>query len=209
MAAPVVVSRLQNRRGTQDQFDSLYPPGYTGTGGVSIVDYPEILLPGEIALCTDSRRVFMGNINGEYVELSLGSGGNDNTISLLPITILLPPAATFTVIPELTYSSTPFYSLLYGLADAGTTDWDVVGSTFSRNGELLITATETFTPIDNSPFPPITPVNIVDTGTEVNTTSSSISFIAGYSGTDITISYKHNFSSPLTFSTSAIRWLPF
>jgi hypothetical protein len=33
MSAPVVVSRIQNRRGTQTQFNALYPPGYSGVGG--------------------------------------------------------------------------------------------------------------------------------------------------------------------------------
>lgn len=64
---PVVVSRIQNRRGTQADFDNLYPPGYTGTGGAI---GPDILQPGELALCTDTRRVFIGNINGEYIELA-------------------------------------------------------------------------------------------------------------------------------------------
>jgi hypothetical protein len=77
MASPVTVTRIQNRRGTQDQFDDLYPPGYDGTGGFgsvvgfNITNYPGVLLSGEIALCTDSRRVFLGNINGEYLELAV------------------------------------------------------------------------------------------------------------------------------------------
>src|SRR5271165_5499288 len=33
MAEPVVVSRIQNRRGLQADFNALYPPGYQGTGG--------------------------------------------------------------------------------------------------------------------------------------------------------------------------------
>jgi hypothetical protein len=36
-----------------------------------ISSYPGVLLPGELALTTDTRRVFIGNINGEYLELSV------------------------------------------------------------------------------------------------------------------------------------------
>ena len=107
MAAPVVVSRIQNRRGTQAQFDSLYPPGYTGIGGVSIITWPNILLPGELALATDTRNIYLGNLNGEYVKISTGAGEN---IALLPLVVSLPPAAIFTVIPELTFLATPLES---------------------------------------------------------------------------------------------------
>jgi hypothetical protein len=77
MTAPVVVSRIQNRRGLQTQFDELYPPGYLGVGGYgSIVNFtpenfPNVLLPGEIVLCTDTRKVFIGNVNGEYLQLAI------------------------------------------------------------------------------------------------------------------------------------------
>ena len=79
MASPVVVSRIQNRRGTQVQFDALYPVGYTGIGGYgslpgfNVTNFPDVLLPGELAFCTDTRRLFIGNINGEYTEV--GGGG--------------------------------------------------------------------------------------------------------------------------------------
>lgn len=82
MASPVVVTRIQNRRGTQAQFDALYPPGYTGVGGYgSIVgfnatNFPDVLLPGEMAFCTDTRNVFLGNVNAEYVQLSAGDSSN-------------------------------------------------------------------------------------------------------------------------------------
>lgn len=209
MVAPVVISRIQNRRGTQDQFEALYPPGYLGIGGAAIEDYPEILLPGEVALCTDSRRVFMGNINGEYVELALGSGGNDENISLLPLSILLPAAATYTLIPELTFSATPFFTILYSITDSGTSDWNITGTTFSRNGQLKITSTDYFAPIPNLPYPPIESVNLIDDGVEVNTTASLISFKAVHNLSNIDIYYKHNFASTLTLSTSSIRWIPF
>lgn len=77
MAAPVVVSRIQSRRGTQAQFDALYPLGYSGIGGYGSLpgfnstNYPNVLMPGELALCTDTRRVFLGNLNAEYLEFAL------------------------------------------------------------------------------------------------------------------------------------------
>jgi hypothetical protein len=79
MASPVVVSRIQNRRGTQAQFDALYPVGYTGIGGYgslpgfNATNFPDVLLPGEVAFCTDTRRFFIGNINAEYTEVGVAS----------------------------------------------------------------------------------------------------------------------------------------
>lgn len=202
MATPVVVSRIQNRRGTQVQFDNLYPPGYNGTGGVSIITYPNILLQGELALATDTRRVFLGNINGEYIELatSLGAG-----LLLLPLVVVLPPTAVFTAIPALEFDPTPFFTLFYDLTNSLNPDWNTVGSTFSRNGEMKITAT-----LDNV-APPIR-VSLTDTSTEVNLeTPDDISFIADYNvgSTKIEILYKHDFATSLTFSSSTLLWLPF
>jgi hypothetical protein len=79
MVSPVVVSRIQHRRGLQTQFDELYPLGYVGVGGYNApafpdftpLNYPNVLLPGEMVLCTDTRRVYMGNINGEYLQLAI------------------------------------------------------------------------------------------------------------------------------------------
>lgn len=200
MATPVVVSRIQNRRGTQTQFDALYPT-YPGTG-------QEILQPGELALCTDSRRIFIGNINGEYVELATSTLAN---LVFQPLVITLPPAGTFTVIPQLTHLPTPFLNLLYSVTNAATADQNEVGASFSRNGELKVTATAPFIPPPPPPgFPPLTPVQLVDTGIEVNTTAFDISFQANYdiSDTNIEISYMHNFPGSLIFSTSSIIWAP-
>lgn len=216
MASPVVVSRIQNRRGTQTQFNGLYPLGYNGVGGFesipgyNITNYPNVLLSGEIALCTDSRRVFVGNINGEYLELSeVMSDG----ILLEPLVLTLPPSALFTVIPGLTYTATPFMKILYDITDSASADWNVVGTNFSRNGTLEITAVQNFTPAPPTPpFPAITPVSLIDTGVEINLASpDSITFQAQYDGTAsfIQIAYTHDFSTSLTFSTSNIQWLPF
>jgi hypothetical protein len=282
MSTPVVVSRIQNRRGTQAQFESLYPdeylsdststssglvvtvnsttglyvnarpvvmsgtgqfapgtkivsvdsgteftvdiapitplsgavvqvPKYAGIGGCPESQYPGILLSGELALCTDTRRVFLGNVNGEYIELSPPFTGG---IALTPLVIILPPSPTYTVIPELTIDTTPFFTFLYDITDSVSPDWNnVSGSNFSKNGEIKLTATQDFAPVPNLPFPPITSVNILDTGTEVKNpavyTIEDISFKAEYNGPFIEISYMHDFPGPLMFSSSTIRWLPF
>jgi len=196
MASPVTVSRIQNRRGTQAQFDALYPPGYTGVGPVNINLYPNILMPGELALATDTRRIFLGNLNGEYVELaSVGAG-----ILLSPLVISLPPVGIFTVIPELTFISTPFFNILYSITDSLNPDWNTVGTTFSRNGEMKITA---------ATFGGGT-VSLTDSSVDVNNTIYDISFTADYNVIpSIEISYMHNFPGNLTFSSGTILWLPF
>lgn len=288
MSNPVVVSRIQNRRGTQTQFLQLYPPGYLGIGGygsgpynpvsttatsgtgtvatitlasgsfavndtitvanvtpityngthtvisstsdtVSFnstatgaqtvsgtvfgtftdTNYPNVLLPGELALCTDSRRIYMGNLNGEYVQLAeLMMDG----IFLGPIEVSLPPTGSFTVIPSLTYQATPFNTLIYSLTDSSSPNWNTVGNTFSKNGTLQITATTNFAPIPNPPFPDITPVTLTDNGTEINASlPSQISFKAQYDGTftNIEILYMHDFSTNVNFNTSSVMWQPF
>jgi hypothetical protein len=203
--APVVVSRIQNRRGTQAQFDNLYPAGYTGTGGFgsivgfNLTNYPNVLMSGELAFCTDSRRLFIGNINGEYVEISEATSG----FILNPLTVSLAPEGTFTLIPELTYSATPFFSFLYSVSDSGSVDWNAVGAGFSKNGELAITAIQSANP---------NPVSLTDTGTEASIyPTSSINFIAQYdiTGNFIEIYYKHNYGSTLYFNTSTIKWTTF
>jgi hypothetical protein len=282
MTSPVVVSRIQNRRGTQDQFDSLYPgeytsasgasssgnvitvpstigvyengvpvvlsgtgafapgttvtgilsstqftvnnvptialsgaqvfiPKYEGTGGLNLGQYPNVLLPGEIALCTDSRNIYIGNINGEYI-LFVG-GGEFDLSALRPLVIVLPPVGTFTVIPELTYLAAPFFSLLYDLTDSPSTDWNTIGVSFARNGELKITAVQDFAPVSNLPYPDITSASLTDESVEVKNpadySAEDISFIAQTNGANIEISYMHDFPVSLTFSSITIRWLPF
>ena len=197
MASPVTVSRIQNRRGTQAQFNALYPPGYTGVGPVDINIWPNILMPGELALATDTRRIFLGNLTGEYVELAAATGGG---ILLGPLVLQLPPIGIFTPILQLNYPATPFFTLLYDVTDALSPDQNVVGTTFSRNGEMKITAVVDFGPGS---------VALTDTSIDVNTTLFDISFTADYNGPDIEISYMHDFPGNLTFSSSTILWLPF
>lgn len=204
---PVVVSRIQNRRGTQAQFDALYPT-YPGAG-------PNVLQPGEIALCTDTGRIFVGTVNlasekGYYVELSTSS--ISSSLTFLPQTLELPPSPEAWIpIPELSYTATPFYSIMYSVTDA-TAGATTVGTTFSKNGELKITAVSLVSPPPDS-------ATLVDTGVEINTAlpvpnplldpptvTPDISFKADYDGSNIVISYMHNFTVSLTFSTSTIYW---
>ena len=153
----------------------------------------------ELALCTDSRRIFLGNENGEYVEIPIIFSGG---LFLPPMTISLATAGSFTYIPELDYSPTPFFTLLYDLTDDTLMeDWNTVGTNFSKNGELKITA------INNEP----PDASLTDTGTEINLTPLyDISFKAVYNSAPIPhieIWYTHNFPGNLTFSTSTISWI--
>lgn len=213
MSTPIVASRMQNRRGTQSQFNALYPPGYNGTGGADISVWPNILLPGEIALCTDTRRVFIGNLNGEYFEIDPVNAGSLSSIVLIPLVLTLPPAATFTIIPELSYSTTPFFSLLYDITDSSDPNWNLVGTNFSKNGEMKITAVLNFVPAPAiPPFPAITPVSLLDVGNEINLSSPcNISFMAQYNllATGIDILYMHDFPGSLKFSTGSVHWVDF
>jgi hypothetical protein len=215
MATPVVVSRIQNRRGSQTQFSALYPPGYNGIGGYGSIpgfnstNFPNVLQPGELALVEDTRRAIIGNLNGEYVELAEASIGG---ITLAPLVVQLSPQPIFTIIPQLTYLTTPFTTFLYDITDSLSPDWNTVGTNFAKNGQMQITATTNFAPIPNPPFPPLTPVTLVDTGSEINKVlPNNISFEARYdiTFTHIEIFYMHDFAGPLTFSTGTIKWLPF
>jgi len=185
------------------------------TGSGTISNFLNILMPGELALCTDTRRVFIGNLNGEYIELEMAS---DAGLVLIPSIWELPPSPTFVPITRLLpfpatveYDATPFLNILYDVTDSAvTTDSNATGANFSKNGELKITAVTDFAPISNPPLPDTTSVTLTDTGTEINLTTlpSDISFIAQRNGTKIEILYMHDFPGSLIFSTSSIRWTP-
>ena len=237
MATPVIVSRIQNRRGTQDRFDgyvynpagpnSVYPFGYTGTGGYGSypdfdsINYPNVLLAGELALCTDSGNVYMGNSNGEYIIVDTGANGATVLDRLEPYMWVLPPSGTYVNITRvgpgpntLEYPSTPFINILYGVTNSSLEESNVVGTTFSRNGQLQITAVEYFSPdIPNPPYPDTTPASLSDVHTEINlspTDVCNLSLIAQYdtvTNTMIQILYKHDFPTDLMFSTSTIKWV--
>jgi hypothetical protein len=210
---PVVVSRIQNRRGTLAQFQALYPPGsYLGT-------YPteqpgtgtNILQPGEIALITDAPgRVFIGTADNYYLELSTAT--STVSLNLKPLQLVLQPTfpvgAWWPLPPLNTTGPTPFYSILYSITDAvlpGPSDpalANTVGTRFSKNGELQITAISLL----------LGYVSLTDTGTDINAYASpyDINFRADYDGAgNIQISYMHDFPVPLTFSTSSITWTSF
>lgn len=278
MTSPVVVSRIQNRRGTQEQFEALYPgpyeslpgatslglivtvndttglyigarpvakfgtgqfaPGtviesidsltqftvnipptvplsgaptvvfverYNGVGGVPISSYPNILLPGELALCTDSRKVYIGNLNGEFVELLVFEPNTD--LLLQPLVKILPPSAVWTDMPDggLEYNTTPFLTVLYDVTDIIDPNWNVTGINFTRNGELKVSARNPSAPLASN-------ISLNDSSSDSNAdTNFDISFRAIYdlSGSKIKIQYTHSFLTNLLFSTSTVRWIPF
>lgn len=200
---PVVVTRIQNRRGTQDQFNALYPVGYTGIGGYGDINfpgfnetnYPNVLLPGELALCTDSRRIFIGNINGEYIELEISFTGS--SIDLAPVIVSLPPTlGNYLPVPSLEIDPTAFQQIFYSITDSASNDANAVGTDFSASGILTVTATSTTALVNN-------------TMAEENTTSSQITFVAEYNGdfSKINILYNHDFPGDLVFSTGTVRWI--
>lgn len=182
---PVVISRIQNRRGLQADFDNLYPGGQPGSG-------PNVLQPGEIALCTDTGRVFMGttvsSANGYFIEIGSGGGG----ASSAPLVVNLPPASVWTQMLS-PIPATPFYSILYSVVNIVTTNPNAPGTLFSKNGEMKITSTTTS-------------ATLSDTSTEINSTVHDISFKAELVGGNIMIYYKHDFATPVTFSTTSIIW---
>ena len=227
MSTPVVVSRIQNRRGTQVQFNgytyspsgpnSVYPLGYTGVGGYgsfpnfNSTNYPNVLLPGELALCTDSRKIFLGNLAGEYIEIAEITPDRE---FLDPASWILPPSPTFVpitkIIPgpitiKLEFDATPFFIILYDITDSLSPDWNQPGINFAKNGELKITA---ITSSMISPPPPFSSATLTDTGTDINLTPFDISFIAQYNGPKIEIWYMHNFPDSLVFTTNTVTWLP-
>lgn len=186
---PVVISRIQNRRGLQADFDALYPAGQPGSG-------PDVLQPGEIALCTDTGNVYIGtidsNISGYYIKIAPVSSGGP--VEFLPSVSVLAPTSTWTQVLA-PIDDTPFFTLLYSLTDIVTTDPNAVGINFSKNGELIITSTDT-------------DATLADIGTEINTTLYDINFTVTKSGTTIELLYIHNFPTPITFSTGSIIWAP-
>ena len=244
MTAPVVVSRIQNRRGTQVQFDgyayspsgpnSIYPINNVGAGyypgsadpNFTPANYPNVLLPGELALCTDSGRLFMGNLNGGFVEIQEVSPGSGEFLQAT--TWILPPVASpgvFQLIEmplvgsnppiniPLDWASTPFFTIQYSVTDNPSPDWNVVGTNFSKNGQLRITAVNSATPAPTPspvpPSPPWSPVTLLDNGVEVNTTTYDVSFKAVYQSGRIQLWYLHNFPYNLTLNTNTTTWITF
>lgn len=195
--SPVIVSRIQNRRGTQAEFDALYPPGYTGVGGAT---GNRVLQPGEIGLCLDSRRVFIGTLNGEYIEFGKGAGsGSGSGINFDPIIIQLPPTSEFVEIPELTVVATPMLKIMYSVADTNTDLLGAIGTAYSRVGQLDITSTSARATLSD------------DYTTVDEDVANILDFRADYSNMDqsIRIKYRHDFPGILTMTSGTISWAPF
>lgn len=210
MATQVVLSRMQNRRGTQAEFDALY---------ISGAPVELQLQPGEVGFCTDTHRLFIGNdipvIGNPYTYTEIPTAGQTvitgSTLEFSPIIISLLPAASWTDVTSLAFTpdaTSPHPGLLnifYTLTELSPLlSTDVP---FTKSG-ILSVATTTYT--SSSAFIPVS--KLTDTGTEINTYLSpqpDISFKAEYSGGTVQIYYKHNFSGSLELSTSTIHWINF
>ena len=142
---PVVVTRIQNRRGTQAQFDALYPNGQPGTG-------PNILQPGELALVTDSPgKVYIGNINGTYFEIGTSDQPPVSGVSIVSVspangisgTVANPtttPAITLSL-NDITPTSISCAGLISGSNLSGTNTGD---QTITLTGDISGTGTGSF-----------------------------------------------------------------
>lgn len=207
MSSPVTISRIQNRRGIQDQFNGidpnrLYPtdyngsaPGYGTPPDYNISTYPNVLQPGELALCTDTGNVYIGGENGTFFHVNATAVPPDY---INPIVYSLAPVANFTTISPLSYLPVPLMNILYDVVDSGSdTSWNAPGLTFSRSGTMTITV-----------LPGTSQAELNDVSTELNNAGIYLSFRAIYNSGNVEIQYYHNSASSLTFSTSTIKWNP-
>lgn len=192
------ITRFTNRKGTQAQFNALYPLRYDGVGGVDLEKFPNVLAQGEIGLCTDTNRAFMGNINGEYIELATDSAITDRVL-LLPFVKYLLPTSTFKPIPGLTFKAAPLINLEYSVFDSAGYDWTRPGLEYTKNGKITITC------IDGV-------VTLMDTAVEESPDYNyDIYFNTVYdnSGSICSVLYRHNYNTTLLFSTHSTQWAPF
>ena len=123
-----LITRFTNRRGTQAEFDSLYPPGYKGVGGVNLKEYPDVLAQGEIGLCTDTARVFLGTLNGEYIELDSAGIDKVHQLMIRPLSVILPPSSGFARIPHLDSIYTSMLIIKYSITDNTAPRWTEPGA---------------------------------------------------------------------------------
>ena len=206
MSSPVTVSRIQNRRGLQSQFNGLdpnkiYPTGYNGAApgygtppDYNATTYPNVLQPGEIAFCLDTGNVYIGGDNGTFVHVNAPAVPS---AFLDPFVIQLLPVSNYTTIPWLTYQPTPLMNIIYDVVDSGSNLPNVTGVTFSRSGTLSVTV-----------LPGTSAATLNDVSSELNNSGIVLLFQAVYVAGNVEIQYYHNSSSTLTFSTSTIRWNP-
>jgi len=199
MTAQVVLSRIQNRRGTQAQFDALYAPA---------APIEQQLQPGEIGFCTDTNRVFIGRDVGTFTEITTNGAASvvDATLEFIPMSVTLPPTATWAPVLSMAFTLDPlsttsgYISVLYSVLETGSTT-----TPFTKSGTLTISSSI-------SPNPVATISTLTDSGTEINVypdPKPDISFKAVYSGGTVQISYIHNFVSPLILRSSSIHWQGF
>lgn len=201
MTSQVVLSRIQNRRGTQVQFNALYT-------SLNPLANEQQLQPGEIGVCTDTGRMFMGTelnifpIPNSYIEILSNSTPLVITgqISFTPLIVTLAPVGTFTTISSLainlglyTSGNIGFYEILYNVYELPPA---MSSPPFSRSGVLNLSTSTSY-------------ATLTDTSTDINPTSSDISFQAVYSGGSVEIQYQHNFTGDVVLSTSTILWAPF
>ena len=193
-----LVTRFTSRRGTQAEFDALYPPGYTGTGGVDLKLYPKVLAQGEMGVCLDTSRVFLGALNGEYIELD--SSSDVQQLMVRPATVILPPSSGFARLPHLDSIYSPFLLIKYSITDNIGAEWTAPGVRYTKSGTLRITAS-------NGEYP-----TAVDTGNEISYDYSKDVYFTVKTDTaknNIYVYYRHNFPWPLRLSTAVVSWVGF
>lgn len=207
----VVLSRIQNRKGTLVEFEDLYAP---------LSDPSLQLLPGELGLAFDEStgeyRLFIGGLtSGTYTEIAIDGNPTtlDSTLNISPLVVYLAPSAIWSPVTSLWYtpsisnSNTCLLNILYGVVEQELTPVPMSTTPFTKSGQLSITTT----PVRSGDS--FTPVSILtDTGTEINQypdPQPDISFRATYSGGTVQVEYKHDFPGLVQLSTSTIKWATF
>lgn len=185
MPTQVVVSRIQNRRGSYDDFISLYVPGAPDE---------QKLQPGELGLCIDTQQLFIGtdDVNAPF---EIAKDVSPSEIVFTPIIIDLPKTSTWTTLSELSYSnpsSTPetigLLNILYSLQLIGATG-------FAKNGTLSVTSLQDV-------------AALTDTGVEINNLTGDITFKAIAELGSVHIQYTHSFDETVQMSTTTLKWIP-
>lgn len=198
MAVSQYITRFTNRKGTQAQFDALYPRQYNGVGGVDLARYPNVLAQGEIGLCTDTCRVFMGTLNGEYIELE-ADRATTSQVQLQPFVRYLIPSNTFRPIPGFSFRSVPLMNIEYSVSDSSSSDWTRPGKEYTKNGKLTVSSIDgNVTHLDSA----------VETSPNYNY-DIYFKVVTDSSGLACTMFYRHNYKATLTFSSQSTQWAPF
>jgi hypothetical protein len=176
----VVISRIQNRRGTQSEFDALPSPK---------------LAPGEIGMTTDTQRVFIGNADGSYLEFTIQESFNQ--LLFTPLIIPLPISGTFIPVPGLEFIAGGLLNIIYTVSDTASPSVPV---SYSKSGTMTVTCTTTQTDLVDSGIE----IDDYPSGSSLTFSSQYAS-----DNISVQILYSHNYPVPLTLSTSTIQWVPF